>query len=176
MVATATAAPKATGSTREYETIYILRGNVDPTAAEGISTRAVGVITQTGGKLLKVDNWGRRRLAYPIAGATRGAFVYLRYLGGIDLVRELERNLAMFDEVVRWQSVLVRGSVAPESYQVSDDDVRYEPLEADTPQDEPGIADRLGLGDRPPEDEGSHRYDRDEGDRLDHDEDDGDDE
>ena len=170
-MATATAATKistttrghARGATREYETIYIMRGNVDPKEAEQVTTRANGVIDQNGGRILKVDNWGRRKLAYPIDGATRGAFVYLRYLGGADLVRELERNLAMLDDVVRWQTMLLRADVQANDYQINDDDVRYEPLEADTAEEEPGLAQRLGLVERPAGEEGQDRYDRNEG-------------
>ena len=70
MTATQTAfteSPRA----REYETIYILRSAVDPDEADRIATRVREVIGTLGGKILRVDNWGRRRLAHPIGKATR---------------------------------------------------------------------------------------------------------
>jgi small subunit ribosomal protein S6 len=135
---------------REYETIYVLRGGVDADAARRVAERVAGVVEGAGGKLLKLDNWGRRRLAYPIAGASRGAFVHVRYAGMGGIVTELERNLGLFEEVVRCQSVLVRRDVAFGDYQVNPEDVTFRPMEADVPEEEPGIAQRLGLLDRAP--------------------------
>ena len=105
-MATAAAAP-ATRWAREYETIYILRADVDNAAAEKIVDRAKDVIARLGGTLTKLDNWGQRKLAYPIQKSNRGIFVYLKYVGYGDLVAELERNLRLLDQVVRFQTVLL---------------------------------------------------------------------
>lgn len=148
-MATATVASKTTGTAREYETIYILKGNIDPESAGKVSKRANSLIEDSGGRILKVDNWGRRKLAYPIDGATRGAFVYLRYVAGPSLVRELERNLSLLDEVVRWQTMVLRHDVNTDDYKVSPDDVKYEPLSAELPPEEPGMAQQLGLVEAP---------------------------
>lgn len=135
---------------REYETIYVLRGGVDADAARRVAERVVAVVEGAGGKLLKLDNWGRRRLAYPIAGASRGAFVHVRFAGMGGIVTEVERNLGLLDEVVRCQSVLVKRDVALADYAVNPEDVTFRPMEAELPDDEPGIAQRLGLLDRAP--------------------------
>jgi small subunit ribosomal protein S6 len=141
-----TEAPRA----REYETIYVLRGSVDPDAARKVAERVATVVEGAGAKLVKLDNWGRRRLAYAIAGSTRGTFVHVRYVGTGTIVTELERNLGLFDEVVRCQSVLVRRDVAFGDYEVNPEDVKYRHTETDVPDEEPGIAQRLGLLDRAP--------------------------
>src|SRR5215813_12298047 len=99
---------------REYETIYIMRSGVEADEADRIATRVREVVTGRGGKLLRIDNWGRRKLAYPIGKATRGAFVYARYVGLSDLVAELERNLRLIDDVVRFQTVLLKERVRVE--------------------------------------------------------------
>lgn len=135
---------------REYETLYVLRSNVDQDAARRIAERVVSVVEGAGAKLLKLDNWGRRRLAYPIAGSTRGTFVHVRYAGVGTIVTELERNLGLFDELVRCQSVLVRRNVSLGDYEVNPEDVKYRHTETDVPDEEPGIAQRLGLLDRAP--------------------------
>ena len=51
----------------DYETVFIVRPDIDADASEKIISRAVSAIEQTGGKLTRVESWGRRRLAYPIA-------------------------------------------------------------------------------------------------------------
>jgi small subunit ribosomal protein S6 len=120
-----TAAAPVTRWAREYETIYILRPDVGNDAAEKIVERAKDVITRLDGTLTKLDNWGKRKLAYPIQKNSRGIFVYLKYVGFGDLVAELERNLRLLDEVVRFQTVLLQEDIDPASVSVDPEEVQY---------------------------------------------------
>jgi len=120
-----TAAAPATRWAREYETIYILRPDVSNDLAEKIVDRARDVIARLEGTLTKLDNWGKRRLAYPIRKHNRGLFVYLKYVGYSDLVAELERNLRLFDEVMRFQTVLLAEDIDPASVVVNAEDLQY---------------------------------------------------
>lgn len=136
---------------REYETIYILRPSVDPDEADRIATRVREVIDGMGGKLLRIDNWGRRKLAYTIGKATRGVFVYVRYVGLNDLVAEIERNLRLIDDVVRHQTIRIKDKVRVEDYAVDPAETQFRRLEAPAPEEieEPELAQRLGLVERP---------------------------
>jgi small subunit ribosomal protein S6 len=120
-----TAAAPVTRWAREYETVYILRPDVSNEAAEKIVERAKDVIARLDGTLTKLDNWGKRKLAYPIQKNTRGIFVYLKYVGFNDLVAELERNLRLLDEVVRFQTVLLDEDIDPASVLVDPEEVQY---------------------------------------------------
>ena len=73
---------------REYELVYILTPQVDPDEADRIATRLQEVVSRLNGKITKVDQWGRRRLAYPINKMTRGVFVCVRMVGYSDLVAD----------------------------------------------------------------------------------------
>jgi small subunit ribosomal protein S6 len=150
-MATAAAAP-ATRLAREYETIYILRPDVDNAAAEKIVDRAKDVIARLGGTLTKLDNWGQRKLAYPIQKSNRGIFVYLKYVGYGDLVAELERNLRLLDQVVRFQTVLLQEDIDPASVAVDPDEVQYLHVEEeeDTEDVELERARSLGMAPRAP--------------------------
>ncbi len=150
-MATAAAAP-ATRWAREYETIYILRPDVDNETAEKVVDRARDVVKRLSGTLTKLDNWGKRRLAYPIQKNTRGIFVYLKYVGFGDLVAELERNLRLLDEVVRFQTVLLREDIDPATVEVDPEEVQYLHVEdEDEPEDaETERARSLGLIPRAP--------------------------
>jgi small subunit ribosomal protein S6 len=64
-----------TSNFREYETIYILRSDVDADSAEKLQTRVAEVVQRENGKLVKVESWGRRRLAYPVAKQKRGVYM-----------------------------------------------------------------------------------------------------
>ena len=108
-MATAAAAQKRA---REYETIYILRPDVDPDTADKVASRVAEVVGRENGTLVKVETWGRRKLAYDVAKQRRGVYYYLKYLGGGAVVTELERNLRMLDTVLKFQTVLLRDDVA----------------------------------------------------------------
>jgi small subunit ribosomal protein S6 len=141
---------------REYETIYILESNIDPDEADRVATRVKEIIGGRNGKLLKIDNWGKRKLAYPIRKSSRGVFVFLKYLGFEDMVSEVERNLRLLDAVVRYQTVVMKPAVQPEQYEIDPADLEFRRLEAsEETDDELGIAQRLGLVDapRPPRNE-----------------------
>ncbi len=135
---------------REYETIYILRPQVEPADAEKIASRINEVLQRLGGTLTKVDNWGKRRLAYPIAKNTRGIFVYVKYVGFNDVVAELERNLRQFDAVVRFQTVLVNDLVDPGTVTVDAEEVKFLPIEQGAEEEEEeNLEARLGMIDMP---------------------------
>ncbi|MGK4000119.1 30S ribosomal protein S6 [Sorangium sp. So ce1024] len=119
----------APGRAREYETIYILRPDIDADGAEKIGSRLAEVVSREAGRLTKVETWGRRRLAYDIAKHRRGVYVYLKYLGGGKVVSEVERNLRLSDGVLKYQTVLVRNDVEVQAVNVAEEDVKFERLE-----------------------------------------------
>lgn len=141
---------------REYETIYILRPNVDAAEAERVATRVREVMERLEAKLTKVDTWGKRRLAYPIQKHTRGIYVYLRYVGFGDIVAELERNLRLLDSVIRFQTIVLEDMIDPASVTVDPTEVEFEALEQSEDEPELTFAQRLGLEER------SRRDDRDD--------------
>ena len=92
---------------REYETIYILRPNTPNEGVAEVNTRIKGVIEGMGGKVIKVDNWGKRRLAYEVAKERKGIYLYWQYLAQPGVVEECERNLRMLDNVIRYLTTKV---------------------------------------------------------------------
>ena len=85
---------------KEYETIYVLRPDVDADAADKVPNRMTEVVARDGGTLLKVEAWGRRKLAYPVKKHQKGVYVYVKYVGKGGLVQEIERNLKLMDAVL----------------------------------------------------------------------------
>ena len=98
---------------REYETIYILRPNTPNEGVAEVNTRIKGVIEGMGGKIIKVDNWGKRKLAYEVQKQLKGIYLFFSYLGTAGLVEELERNLRLTDSVIRYYSVKIAENVDP---------------------------------------------------------------
>ena len=85
------------GRKREYETTYILRPDVSNDAISAVNTKIRGLIEAGGGNLLKVENWGRRKLAYEVKKHLKGVYLFFNYLGPAGLVEEVERNLRLSD-------------------------------------------------------------------------------
>lgn len=114
---------------KEYETIYVLRSDVDADTAEKVQSRVAEVVQREAGKLVKVEAWGRRKLAYPVGKAKKGVYVYVKYVGKGGLVQELERNLKLADAVIKWQTVLTNEHVELEAVQIDPEEVKYQRLE-----------------------------------------------
>ena len=114
---------------REYETIYILKPDIDADNAERIGSRVAEVVGRESGRLTKVESWGRRRLAYDIGKQRRGVYMYLKYMGTGRVVSEVERNLRLADGVLKYQTVLLRSDVEVEGLTIADEDVKWERLE-----------------------------------------------
>lgn len=123
------AAAESRGQDREYETIYVLRPDVERERIEEISTRLTEAVGREGGKLTRLESWGRRRLAYPVQKHKRGIYIYLKYIGRGGAVSELERNLRLLDTVLKYQTVKLADLVGAEAYEIRSEDVKLEHVE-----------------------------------------------
>ena len=101
------------GRTREYETIFILKPDVTNEVIGTTNSKIRGVLEAGGGTLLKIENWGRRKLAYEVKKQLKGIYIFFRYLGNPGLVEEIERNLRLTDSVIRHYSVKMEENVDP---------------------------------------------------------------
>jgi small subunit ribosomal protein S6 len=99
------------GRTREYETIFILKPDVSNEVIGATNTKVRGVIEAGAGTMLKVENWGRRKLAYEVKKQLKGIYIFFRYLGNPGLVEEVERNLRLTDVVIRHYSIKMAENV-----------------------------------------------------------------
>ncbi len=120
----------------DYETVFILRADIDADTSEKVISRAVSAIEATGGKLTKVESWGKRRLAFPIAKQKKGFYVYLRYVGKQGTVAELERNLRMLDPVIRHMSVALAKGIDAATVVIDPEEVKVRRIEVTAEEEE----------------------------------------
>ena len=99
------------GRTREYETIFILKPDVTNEVIGAVNIKIREVLQAGGGTLLKIENWGRRKLAYEVKKQLKGIYIFFRYLGNPGLVEEVERNLRLTDVVIRHYSIKMAENV-----------------------------------------------------------------
>ncbi len=116
----------APGTAREYETTYVLRPTIANDGVAEVNTRIKGIIEGLGGRIMKVDNWGKRRLAYEVEKERKGIYLYWLYLGNPGVVEEIERNLRMLDGVIRYLTVRVDDNVDLGARPSEIDDAAYE--------------------------------------------------
>ncbi len=90
---------------RKYETIFILQPELSEDDIKSVTTKAQDVISSYKGECFRMDDWGIRKLAYPIKKSARGRYYYLRFDGNSALIAELERRLRLDEKVLRYQSV-----------------------------------------------------------------------
>jgi len=90
---------------RTYETILIFHPDVAGDAYNDAVEKFKGVLTEQGSQILKVDEWGTRKLAYPIKKQTRGAYVLLAYEASPEVITEFERRLRLDDAIMKFQTV-----------------------------------------------------------------------
>ena len=90
---------------REYETVYILKGDVLDEERDKVTNRMTSIVERLEGTLLMQEEWGKRKLAYKIQKNAYGIYCYLRYLGYNDMVAEIERNLRILEPVIKYMTV-----------------------------------------------------------------------
>lgn len=100
-----------------YELTYIIDTALEETARKELIEKVSALIAANGGEVEKVDEtWGKRRLAYAINYKTEGWYVLVTFKAPADLPRELERNLEIYDSVLRYLVVKLvekRSNVKP---------------------------------------------------------------
>jgi small subunit ribosomal protein S6 len=85
-----------------YETLYIVAADTEETTRENLIKKFETVVTSKGGTVEKTDKWGSKKLAYPIDFKTEGFYVLMTFSGGNTIPAELERNMRIADEIVRF--------------------------------------------------------------------------
>jgi len=102
---------------RRYETVFILPSDSDEGKKKDILDRLDGVVEKGGGIRIKREDWGVRRLAYPVKNQPKGYYFLLDFVGTAQIVAELERHMRMLEDVHRFLTVKTEDRVDLEAAQ-----------------------------------------------------------
>jgi small subunit ribosomal protein S6 len=91
---------------RKYEIMLILPPEADDKVVGGVTDRITQVLGERGGEVVKVDRWGKRRLAYELNRQPEGFYVIVEVQADPDAMKELDRVLALADDVLRFKVVV----------------------------------------------------------------------
>jgi small subunit ribosomal protein S6 len=86
---------------RRYELMLVLRPDVADDRAQAVIDRTTRQISATGGQIVKVAPWGRRRLAYQIDRYREGSYHIILFESPAEAIVEMERSLLITEEVLR---------------------------------------------------------------------------
>jgi small subunit ribosomal protein S6 len=90
---------------RTYEVAFIAAPNTADDDLSKLNSQIEQIITDRGGKITKVDNWGRRKLAYRIGKFDEGVYTFVYFEGAGKEIAEVERRLRVTDFVIRYLTV-----------------------------------------------------------------------
>ena len=89
----------------KYESMYILKPDMEEEKKDALVKRFSDIVEKSGGKVEKIDEWGKKRLAYPIQYLNDGYYVLMTFEADPTLPAELERNYKIADDVLRYMVV-----------------------------------------------------------------------
>jgi small subunit ribosomal protein S6 len=92
---------------RDYELAFIVRPNVDDNGVTAVVDKVSQFVKSANGEVASVDVWGRRNLAYPINNHREGIYVLFQAKMSPSALTELERNLKLSEEIIRYLLVKV---------------------------------------------------------------------
>ena len=92
---------------RQYELVYIVAPDATEQQVTDLHSQIEQVVARLNGTIERTDAWGRRKLAYEIGHHKEGIYVLEVINGGGELVKELDRRLKVFDQVIRHSIVRV---------------------------------------------------------------------
>jgi len=98
-----------------YETLYLINPNLADEDYEDVVSKFNNVIEKNEGVFIKVDEWGKKTLAYKIKKFDKGYYVLLKYCGNPGITAELKRVLKLDERILKYQTVKLSDNADPEA-------------------------------------------------------------
>lgn len=100
---------------RRYEVVAIVKTDLVDEDITAFIERIQKIITERKGIVVKVDKWGKRRLAYEINKQKDGFYFLIDFVGNGSIVAEIERNFKIDDRILKFMTVKKEGAVTKEA-------------------------------------------------------------
>ena len=85
-----------------YETVFIVTPVLSDAQVKEVADKFQGIITENGGQIVNVENWGLKKLAYPIQKKTTGFYFLVEFEGEGALINKLETNYRRDERIIRF--------------------------------------------------------------------------
>ncbi|AIF67259.1 30S ribosomal protein S6 [Terribacillus saccharophilus] len=90
---------------REYEIMYIVRPDIEEEAKTALVERFNGILTDNGAEIVKVDEKGKKRLAYEINDYRDGYYFIINLKGNEAAINEFDRQAKFSDDIIRQMAI-----------------------------------------------------------------------
>jgi len=91
---------------KRYETLFIVQADLPDDEIISLIERYSTILTSFKGTIIKIEKWGKRRLAYEIRKKTNGYYVLIDYAGKSTVIQELERNFKIDDKILKFMTIM----------------------------------------------------------------------
>jgi small subunit ribosomal protein S6 len=158
---------------RRYETLLLLDPDLTAEELDQFKEKFLGIIDLEKGKLIRQEDWGRRRLSFPVHKQLYGHYLLMDFMGLPALLEEFERNLRIDERAWKYLTELKDKNFSEEKYTAEIERLQSEAArreaeraerEAERARRESDLQDRDGSGyddDSSPNDDGDDDWDDD---------------
>lgn len=94
-------------SDRTYELLFIADPSLGEPEVDALAAQVQGFVEKEGGRISKLEKWGKKRLAYNVGKHREGSYVLFVAEGPGPLVKEVERRIRVTDGIIRFLTVRV---------------------------------------------------------------------
>jgi len=91
---------------RLYETGFLIAPNITEEEAEGLVQQMADIVGQKSGKMIRIEKWGKRRMAYALKKFGEAYYVFFHYEANPDIPAELARRFRQMDTVLRYLTLI----------------------------------------------------------------------
>ncbi len=99
----------------QYELIYVTRPTLNADELASLSNKVSSLIEKADGQVLATEEWGRRRLAYPILKNEHGLYTYINFVAPADAPLGVEKSMGLDDSFMRYMTVRLGENVDVDS-------------------------------------------------------------
>ena len=93
--------PKGGVEMRIYEGVFLTRSSLDNEQRDSLIQKLEGIITGKDGKVLKKDEWGKKRLSYLIKKESEAHYTYMEFMADVDILDEMARIMRIDENFLR---------------------------------------------------------------------------
>ena len=91
---------------KKYETLIILNPDIEENRFNQFIDKIKDIMSKNGAEFLDLEDWGARKLSYDIKKLNKGKFILVHFSAKGSFIQELERNLRIADDCIRFQTVI----------------------------------------------------------------------
>ncbi len=89
----------------KYELAFVVSANIDDEERDNVVEKVKALVERFGGQISDMDEWGKRKLAYPILHMDEGYYYFLHFEADASAPGQIEERIRIMDNVIRYLCV-----------------------------------------------------------------------